>query len=61
MGSWLVTFRGGLSDDARGGLSAAGTATLPLTSGVWLIKTVHLVPGKNVQWESLWASLTFER
>ena len=25
VGSWLVTFRGGLSDDARGVLSAAGT------------------------------------
>jgi hypothetical protein len=25
VGSWLVTFRGGLSDDARGALSAAGT------------------------------------
>ena len=25
VGTWLVTFRGGLSDDARGGLSAAGT------------------------------------
>jgi hypothetical protein len=25
VGSWLVTFRGDLSDDARGALSAAGT------------------------------------
>ena len=25
VGSWLVTFRGGLSEDARGALSAAGT------------------------------------
>lgn len=41
--------------------SAAGTVTLSLTSGIWLIKTVHLVPGKNEPWESLWASLTFER
>jgi uncharacterized GH25 family protein len=40
---------------------ARGTVTLPLTSGIWLIKTVHLVPGKNEPWESLWASLTFER
>jgi hypothetical protein len=32
--------------------------------GVWLIKSVHMVPapaGSNADWESLWASLTFER
>jgi uncharacterized GH25 family protein len=29
-------------------------------SGVWLIKAVHLVPAGD-EWESLWASLTFER
>ena len=31
--------------------------------GMWLIKAVHMVPapaGTNAQWESLWASLTFE-
>ncbi len=33
-------------------------------AGVWLVKSVHMVPapaGSNVDWESLWASLTFER
>jgi len=33
-------------------------------SGVWLVKSVWMVPapaGSNVEWESLWASLTFER
>ena len=41
----------------------AGVATLPLQSGVWLVKTVALISpraGKN-DWETLWASLTFER
>lgn len=31
--------------------------------GMWLIKTVHLVPapqGSDAEWASLWASLTFE-
>ncbi len=33
-------------------------------AGVWLVKSVYMVPapaGSNVDWESLWASLTFER
>ncbi|HEX5110443.1 MAG TPA: DUF4198 domain-containing protein [Vicinamibacterales bacterium] len=32
-------------------------------SGVWLIKAVHMIPaesGHDVDWESFWASLTFE-
>jgi uncharacterized GH25 family protein len=32
--------------------------------GVWLVKSVQMVPapaGTNVDWESLWASLTFQR
>jgi hypothetical protein len=31
--------------------------------GFWLIKTVHMIPapaGSNADWESFWASLTFE-
>jgi len=31
--------------------------------GMWLVKAVHMVPapaGANAQWESFWASLTFE-
>ena len=42
-----------------------GRVTLNLPeNGVWLIKSVQLVPapaGTNADWESLWASLTFER
>jgi hypothetical protein len=42
----------------------AGAVTLALTSGTWLIKSVHLVSAprdSGVQWESLWASLTLVR
>jgi hypothetical protein len=42
---------------------AAGRATLKLTKGVWLIKAVHMVPapkGVAAEWESLWASVTFD-
>jgi len=31
--------------------------------GVWLVKVVHMVPAPKdtgADWESLWASLTFE-
>jgi len=39
------------------------TFTLP-KGGVWMVKSVRMVPapaGAPVDWESLWASLTFER
>jgi uncharacterized GH25 family protein len=41
-----------------------GRVTLPLASGVWLVKTASIVPAPHdagVAWETLWASLTFER
>ena len=41
-----------------------GRAGFDLPPGVWLIKSVWMVAapaGSNVDWESLWASLTFER
>lgn len=44
--------------------TAGGRASLVLDRpGLWLIKTVHMVPapeGSGAEWESLWASLTFE-
>jgi uncharacterized GH25 family protein len=43
--------------------SADGRATLPLTRGHWLVKAVHMVPAPDesgADWESLWASVTFE-
>ena len=48
---------------ARTDSSGRVTLTLP-KSGVWLVKSVQMVaapPGANADWESLWASLTFER
>jgi uncharacterized GH25 family protein len=41
-----------------------GRATFALDEpGVWLVKAVHMVPapaGSDAEWESFWASLTFE-
>src|SRR6185369_2519063 len=41
-----------------------GRVSLPLPrKGVWLVKVVHMVPAAKetgADWESLWASLTFE-
>jgi uncharacterized GH25 family protein len=40
-----------------------GRAALPLDRGVWLVKAVHMIPAPpdtGAEWESLWASLTFE-
>jgi len=43
----------------------SGRVTLDLPkNGVWMIKSVQLVPapaGADADWESMWASLTFER
>ncbi len=43
---------------------ADGRARLRLTSGgMWMIKAVHMVPapaGAGAEWQSYWASLTFE-
>lgn len=43
---------------------AAGRVRLRLaTAGEWLVKAVHMValpPGEDAEWESTWASLTFE-
>jgi uncharacterized GH25 family protein len=42
-----------------------GRARLHLQpGGMWLIKAVHMIPapaGSNAEWQSYWASLTFER
>ena len=41
-----------------------GLATVRLThSGPWLVRTVHMLPltdSKDADWESWWASITFE-
>jgi uncharacterized GH25 family protein len=38
---------------------ANGVARFAFTKGVWLVKAVHVLPKGN-EWESLWASLTFQ-
>ena len=46
---------------ARSDLAGRVTLLLP-QPGVWLIKAVHMIPsdGKKADWQSFWASLTFE-
>lgn len=42
---------------------ASGRVRLALPeAGVWMVKAVHMIPavGRNAEWESFWASLTFE-
>jgi uncharacterized GH25 family protein len=42
---------------------ASGRVTLRVDAGIWLLKAVHMVqapPESKADWESLWASLTFE-
>lgn len=61
----LVMALPGESPDARvSARSEDGRASLRLDRpGLWLIKAVHMVPapeGSGAEWESLWASLTFE-
>ena len=41
----------------------AGRVTFTMPGGVWLLKAVHMVPAARetaAEWESLWASTTFE-
>ncbi|HET8796288.1 MAG TPA: DUF4198 domain-containing protein [Thermoanaerobaculia bacterium] len=46
----------------RARTDADGVVRFDLTPGEWLVKTVHMVPATgNVQWESLWASVTLVR
>jgi len=52
------------STKVRARSGADGRVSLGLSrDGAWLIKAVHMIPaaaGSGAQWESLWASLTFE-
>lgn len=44
--------------------NASGEAQFRFTPGVWLVKAVHVraaPPGAGHHWDSLWASLTFQR
>jgi hypothetical protein len=47
---------------ARTGADGCVTLRLP-SEGMWMIKAVHMIPapaGKNAEWASFWASLTFD-
>jgi uncharacterized GH25 family protein len=47
----------------RSRTDSAGIARFKLEGGIWLIRLVHLIPCydcKEVNWESFWASFTFE-
>jgi uncharacterized GH25 family protein len=48
---------------ARTGSDGRVRLPLPTRHGMWLIKTVHMVPaaeGSGAEWSSYWASLTFD-
>lgn len=54
-----------LSNDGRvSARTSGGRVSLTLDRpGLWLVKAVHMVPapeGSGAEWESLWASLTFD-
>jgi uncharacterized GH25 family protein len=52
------------AEKVRARTDARGEVNLRLPrKGVWLVKAVHMIPapsGVDADWESLWASLTFE-
>lgn len=64
-GVLVVAFRPGTADDelkVRTGADGRARFNLP-SAGLWRIAAVHMIPaaaGIAAEWESLWASLTFE-
>jgi len=64
-GAYVTAIRKG---DPKGAVSAMtdliGMASFKINqSGVWMIKTVHMIPASDSEkadWESCWATLTFE-
>ena len=56
--------KGRAAEQVSARTDSQGKARLPLArGGIWLIKSVNMVPapaGSGAQWESYWASLTFE-
>lgn len=65
-GSLVVAMRRGAAHEPlRGRTDDTGIVTFPpLERGVWLVKTVHMVPAgadaTEAEWESIWASEIFE-
>ncbi|HYN43251.1 MAG TPA: DUF4198 domain-containing protein [Thermoanaerobaculia bacterium] len=60
----VATKKGSAGPAIRARSDAAGRVLLPIDApGTWLVKTVHMVrarAGSPSDWESLWASLTFD-
>lgn len=63
----IEIFRKGIEESQTVRTNAQGTAMIPVTSGVYMINTVHMVipPEADMErtgtvWHSLWASMTFE-
>jgi hypothetical protein len=56
--------KGHAAEQVSARTDARGKARLPLgRGGLWLVKAVHMLPapaGSGAQWESWWASLTFQ-
>jgi len=60
----VATSEGDPSARMKGRSDANGSVTFRLGDGAWLINAVHIIPapsGANADWDSLWASLTFDR
>lgn len=57
----VVAIRRGGGAPHRARSDASGTVAFPpLQKGQWLVKTVHILPSAEADWESIWASVTFE-
>jgi len=60
----VATSEDGSSARMKTRTDTRGKVTFRLGRGTWLINAVHMVaapPGANADWDSLWASLTFDR
>lgn len=64
-GALVVGINGSDRAELRSRTDSAGRVRFPISKpGLWLIKTVHMTEapeGSEADWESLWASLTFEK
>jgi uncharacterized GH25 family protein len=60
----MATRAGGPRNESQGVTDAAGRARLQIAeSGRWYLRTIHMVrpaDDSEVQWESFWATVTFE-
>ena len=63
-GSLVVAYRKDSGkEELRARTDKDGRVVLPVTSGVWLLKSVHMeraAAGSGADWESVWTALTFK-